>query len=99
VDLSLIDWLRRYSEDKHEVTVRGWLGRVLFSGEEALKKARVLSGGERVRCMLARMMLSGANVLMLDEPPTTWTSRPSPPSTRAWRTSRARCSLHRGTIR
>ncbi len=68
VDLSLIDWLRQYSEDKHEVTVRGWLGRVLFSGEEALKKARVLSGGERVRCMLARMMLSGANVLMLDEP-------------------------------
>ena len=68
VSLSLIDWLRQYSEDKHEVTVRGWLGRVLFSGEEALKSAKVLSGGERVRCMLARMMVSGANVLIMDEP-------------------------------
>jgi ATPase subunit of ABC transporter with duplicated ATPase domains len=68
VNLSLIDWLRQFSEDKHEVTVRGWLGRMLFSGEEALKEARVLSGGERVRCILAKMMVSGANVLVMDEP-------------------------------
>jgi len=68
VDLSLVDWLRQYSKDPLETTIRGWLGRMLFSGEEALKKATVLSGGERVRCMLCRMMLSGANVLLLDEP-------------------------------
>jgi ATPase subunit of ABC transporter with duplicated ATPase domains len=68
VDLSLVDWLRQYSKDQTETFVRGWLGRMLFSGEEALKKASVLSGGEKVRCMLAKMMLSGANVLILDEP-------------------------------
>ena len=68
VDLTLIDWLRQYSEDKLEVTIRGWLGRMLFSGEEALKQAKVLSGGERVRCILAKMMVSGANVLIMDEP-------------------------------
>ena len=68
VDLSLIDWLRQFSEDQHEEYVRGFLGRMLFSGEEALKKANVLSGGEKVRCMLSRLMLSGANVLILDEP-------------------------------
>jgi ATPase subunit of ABC transporter with duplicated ATPase domains len=68
VELSLIDWLRQYSKDQHETTIRGWLGRLLFSGEEALKEARVISGGERQRCMLARMMLAGANVLILDEP-------------------------------
>ena len=68
VDLSLVDWLRQFSKDQTETFLRGWLGRMLFSGEEALKKAEVLSGGERVRCMLARMMLSGANVLLLDEP-------------------------------
>lgn len=68
VDLSLVDWLRQYCEDKYEVTVRGWLGRMLFSGDEALKQAKVLSGGERVRCMLTRMMVSGANVLIMDEP-------------------------------
>ncbi len=68
VSLSLIDWLRQYSEDQHESTMRGWLGRMLFSGEEALKEAKVLSGGEKVRCMLAKMMLSGANVLIMDEP-------------------------------
>lgn len=68
VDLSLVDWMRQFSEDKYEATVRGWLGRMLFSGEEALKQARVLSGGEKVRCMLAKMMLSGANVLIMDEP-------------------------------
>ena len=68
VDLSLIDWLRQFSTDQHEEYVRGFLGRMLFSGEEAKKMAKVLSGGEKVRCMLSRMMLSGANVLLLDNP-------------------------------
>ena len=68
VDLSLVDWLRQFSKDQTETFLRGWLGRMLFSGEEALKKASVLSGGEKVRCMLAKMMLSGANVLLFDEP-------------------------------
>jgi ATPase subunit of ABC transporter with duplicated ATPase domains len=68
VDLSLIDWLRQYSPDQNENFVRGFLGRMLFSGDEAKKTTRVLSGGERVRCMLARMMLSEANVLILDGP-------------------------------
>ena len=67
-DMNLVDWLRQYSKDPDETFVRGFLGRMLFSGEESQKKARVLSGGERVRCMLSRMMLSGANVLLLDEP-------------------------------
>jgi ATPase subunit of ABC transporter with duplicated ATPase domains len=68
VEDSLIDWVRRYSNLIFESDVRGWLGRLLFSGDEGNKKAKVLSGGERVRCMLCRMMLSGANVLLLDEP-------------------------------
>ena len=68
VDLSLVDWLRQFSEEKSESFIRGFLGRMLFSGEEALKNANVLSGGEKVRCMLSRMMLSEANVLLLDEP-------------------------------
>lgn len=68
VELSLVDWLRQFSEEKAESFIRGFLGRMLFSGEEALKKANVLSGGEKVRCMLSKMMLSGANVLLLDEP-------------------------------
>ncbi|TYQ18023.1 UNVERIFIED_CONTAM: ATPase subunit of ABC transporter with duplicated ATPase domains [Acetivibrio alkalicellulosi] len=68
VDLSLVDWLRQFSKDQTETFLRGWLGRMLFSGEEALKKASVLSGGEKVRCMLSKMMLSGANVLLFDEP-------------------------------
>ncbi|WP_249869391.1 ABC-F family ATP-binding cassette domain-containing protein [Oceanobacillus saliphilus] len=68
-DLTLVDWLRQYSpEDETETFLRGFLGRMLFSGEEAKKKANVLSGGEKVRCMLSKMMLSHANVLMLDEP-------------------------------
>ncbi|WP_419881032.1 ABC-F family ATP-binding cassette domain-containing protein [Peribacillus sp. B-H-3] len=68
-DLSLVDWLRQYSpNDQSESFLRGFLGRMLFSGEEVLKKASVLSGGEKVRCMLSKMMLSGSNVLMLDEP-------------------------------
>ncbi len=68
IELSIIDWLRQFSEDKYETTIRGWLGRMLFSGEDAAKPVNVLSGGERVRCMLAKMMLSGANVLIMDEP-------------------------------
>ncbi|RKD26722.1 ABC transporter ATP-binding protein [Ammoniphilus oxalaticus] len=68
VELNLVDWLRQYSSDQDETFVRGFLGRMLFSGEESLKKASVLSGGEKVRCMLSRMMLSGSNVLILDEP-------------------------------
>lgn len=68
-DLTLVDWLRQFSpKDETESFLRGFLGRMLFSGEEALKKASVLSGGEKVRCMLSKMMLSGANVLLLDEP-------------------------------
>ena len=67
-ELSLTDWLRQYSKDPDESFVRGFLGRMLFSGEESLKKASVISGGEKVRCMLSKMMLSGANVLLMDEP-------------------------------
>ena len=67
-DLTLIDWLRQYSEEKSESYLRGFLGRMLFGGEDALKSAKVLSGGEKVRCMLSRMMLSGANVAVLDQP-------------------------------
>lgn len=67
-DLNLVDWLKQYTNSDDETYIRGFLGRMLFSGEEALKPARVLSGGEKVRCMLSRMMLSGANVLILDEP-------------------------------
>ena len=68
VDMNLVEWLRQFSKDQEETFLRGFLGRMLFSGEEALKKASVLSGGEKVRCMLSKMMLNGANVLILDEP-------------------------------
>ncbi|MGD9678668.1 MAG: ABC-F family ATP-binding cassette domain-containing protein [Vulcanibacillus sp.] len=68
VELNLIDWMRQFSDEKGENYIRGFLARLLFSGEEALKEAKVLSGGERVRCMLSKMMLSNANVLLLDEP-------------------------------
>lgn len=67
-DMILVDWLRQYSKDPDETYVRGFLGRMLFSGEEALKKVAVLSGGEKVRCVLSKMMLSGANFLIFDEP-------------------------------
>ena len=67
-DLSLVKWLDQYSKEHDETYLRGFLGRMLFSGQDALKKAKVISGGERVRCMLSRMMLSGANVLLMDEP-------------------------------
>lgn len=66
--LSIVDWLRQFSEEKAETYIRGFLGRMLFSGEEALKEVNVLSGGEKVRCMLSRMMLSNSNVLILDQP-------------------------------
>ena len=68
VDLNLVEWLSQYSKDHYEEYLRGWLGRMLFSGQEALKKASVLSGGEKVRCMLSKMMLAGANFLIFDEP-------------------------------
>lgn len=67
-EYSLVDWLRQFSEEKSESFVRGFLGRMLFSGDEALKEAKVLSGGEKVRCMFSKMMLSNANVLVLDDP-------------------------------
>ncbi len=67
-DLNLVDWLRQYSEEKDETFVRGFLGRMLFSGEESLKKCTVLSGGEKVRCMMSKTMLEEANFLILDEP-------------------------------
>ena len=70
-DLTLVDWLRQWAkteEERDEVFIRGFLGKMIFSGEEALKKGSVLSGGEKVRCMLSRMMMIRANVLMLDEP-------------------------------
>jgi ATPase subunit of ABC transporter with duplicated ATPase domains len=66
--LNLVDWLRQFSKEKDETFIRGFLGRMLFSGEEALKKCTVLSGGEKQRCMFSRMMLSGANVTIFDEP-------------------------------
>ncbi|RFP64930.1 ATP-binding cassette domain-containing protein [Hymenobacter lapidiphilus] len=67
-DLNLVDWLRQYSTEKDESFIRGFLGRMLFSGEESLKKSNVLSGGEKVRCMLSKMMMEGGNVLTLDDP-------------------------------
>ncbi|MGN0805836.1 MAG: ABC-F family ATP-binding cassette domain-containing protein, partial [Candidatus Coproplasma sp.] len=67
-NLTLVEWLSQYSSDHYEEYLRGWLGRMLFSGEEALKEAKVLSGGEKVRCMLAKMMLEGSNFLIFDEP-------------------------------
>ncbi|HET6990883.1 MAG TPA: ATP-binding cassette domain-containing protein, partial [Bacteroidia bacterium] len=67
-DDNLVDWLRQYSKDKDETFIRGFLGKMLFSGEETLKKVSVLSGGEKVRCMVSRMMLNGANCIILDEP-------------------------------
>ena len=67
-DEILVEWLRKYSKDPDETYVRGFLGRMLFSGDEALKKVNVLSGGEKVRCVLSKLMLSGANFLIFDEP-------------------------------
>jgi len=70
-ELNLVDWLRQYAqteEEREEVFLRGFLGKMIFSGEEALKSSNVLSGGEKVRCMLSRMMMTRANVVLLDEP-------------------------------
>ena len=67
-DETIVEWLTQYSEDKDATFVRGFLGRMLFSGEDALKKVGILSGGEKVRCMLSKLMISGANILLLDEP-------------------------------
>jgi len=67
-DLNIVNWLRQFSTEQDEAYIRGFLGRMLFSGDEGLKSVKVLSGGEKVRCMLSRLMLSGANVLILDEP-------------------------------
>ena len=66
--LSLVDWLRQYSKDQNETFIRSWLGRMLFTGEENLKPVNVLSGGERVRCMFAKTMLEGSNLIIMDEP-------------------------------
>lgn len=68
IDLNLVEWLSQYSKEKFEEYIRGWLGRMLFSGQEALKKASVLSGGEKVRCMLSKIMLANANFLIMDDP-------------------------------
>lgn len=68
IDLNLVDWLRQYSTEKDETFIRGFLGRMLFSGEETQKKANVLSGGEKVRCLISKMMLEEGNILILDEP-------------------------------
>ncbi|MCP1101592.1 ATPase subunit of ABC transporter with duplicated ATPase domains [Aequitasia blattaphilus] len=67
-DYSIVDWLMQYSDEKDVTYVRGFLGRMLFSGDDGIKKVKVLSGGEKVRCLLSKMMISGANVLLLDEP-------------------------------
>ncbi|MFG6387967.1 MAG: ATP-binding cassette domain-containing protein, partial [Muribaculaceae bacterium] len=67
-DYNLVDWLRQYSDDSSEIYLKGFLGKMLFSGEDVLKKASVLSGGEKIRCMIARMMLRDANTLILDSP-------------------------------
>ena len=67
-NLTVADWLRQYSKDETEIYIRGLLGKMLFSGEEALKSASVLSGGEKVRCMFAKMMMTTANLLIFDQP-------------------------------
>ena len=67
-DLTIADWLTQYSEIKDVTYVRGFLGRMLFAGEDGVKRVRVLSGGEKVRCLLSKMMISGANIMVLDEP-------------------------------
>ena len=68
IDQNLVDWLAQFSDDTSEIYLKGFLGRMLFSGEEVLKSAKVLSGGEKMRCMIARMMMKNANCLVLDSP-------------------------------
>ena len=82
-ELSIMDWMRQFSEDKRESYLRQFLGRMLFSGDEVYKPVNVLSGGERVRCMISKLMPLGASVLLLDQPTNTSTSRASPLSTTA----------------
>lgn len=67
-ELNILDWLKQYSEDNDSSYLRGFLGKMLFSGDDVLKPVNVLSGGEKVRCMLSRMMMFGANVLVMDQP-------------------------------
>ena len=67
-DYTIVEWLTQYSEEKDATYVRGFLGRMLFSGDDGVKRVKVLSGGEKVRCLLSKMMISGANVLLLNEP-------------------------------
>ncbi len=67
-EMSIIDWMRQYSTDETDTYLRGFLGRMLFSGDDVYKKVNVLSGGEKVRCMFSRMMLFGSNALVLDRP-------------------------------
>lgn len=67
-ELSIVDWLAQFSDDTSELYLRGYLGKMLFSGEEIYKKVNVLSGGEKMRCMIARMMIKQANTLLLDSP-------------------------------
>ena len=67
-DLTIVDWLTQFSEEKDPTYVRGFLGRMLFAGDDGVKKVKVLSGGEKVRCLLSKMMIMGSNVLVLDEP-------------------------------
>ena len=67
-DLNITEWLKQYSKEQDDAYVRGFLGRMLFSGDESLKKVKVLSGGEKVRCMLSKLMLSGANCITMDDP-------------------------------
>ena len=78
-DLTIVDWLTQFSEIKDATYVRGFLGRMLFAGDDGVKQVRVLSGGEKVRCLLSKMMISGANILIFDELPTTWIWNPSLP--------------------
>jgi ATPase subunit of ABC transporter with duplicated ATPase domains len=80
-DLNILRWLEQYSKDTTESYLRGFLGRMLFSGDEVYKSVKVLSGGEKVRCMLSRMMLFGGNVLVLDQRRIISTSKPSRHST------------------
>ena len=67
-DLVIVDWLTQYSDEKDATYVRGFLGRMLFAGEDGVKKVKVLSGGEKVRCLLSKLMIMGSNTLILDEP-------------------------------
>ena len=67
-DLNITEWLKQYSKEQDDSYVRGFLGRMLFTGDESLKKVKVLSGGEKVRCMLSKLMLSGANCITMDDP-------------------------------